>query len=164
MNPNVNLSLDTALGSMQLVADMARKGMLDALNVSQHEFERFIGDEPWTAPERVRMGTVLHAFMNASGDYMGLPRFTLSAEWAAAAITVFVAGVNVQSACHMVTDARPVEDKARMSSIDAVQPERIFAIVQLIYGTAQRGSARALFSKKTGIALEKVLSKTKGEN
>jgi len=141
---------------MHLLAEMGRKGMLDLLGVTQADFDRLTSDVPWTGGERNRMSVTLHSLLNASVDSMGMPRFDLPAEWVAAAIAVFVAGINVQSACYFAPPSHQAEEGARGVVGPSVRPERLFDLVVLLYGHQGRNAARELFTKRSGLALDKV--------
>lgn len=155
------MHFDVACGAMRLIANIGHEGFLDGLGVSRHDFERLVGSDPWLASERNRMTTILHTMINASVDAMGLPRFNLPAEYIAAGISMFVAGVNVMPACIFAPPSRSAEDMGRMAAVDPCTPEQVFALVCQLYSTNGRLNARALFEKKTHLALESV--KVSGE-
>jgi len=152
------MNYEVAASSMRLLANIGRKGFLDGLGVARADFDRFVGDEPWLSTDRNRMTSVLNTMMNASVDAMGLPRFDLPAEYAAAAIALFISPVNVHGACVFAArEAKPAEEMGRQAKSESVTPERLFALVIQLFSN-QRTSARALFEKNTQVCLDKAMS------
>jgi len=164
MDGERNLSLDVAIGSMRMLANMGRDGFLDGIGVSKLDFDRFIGDSQWINTDRNRMSSVLHALVNSSVDALGLPRFDLPAEYIAAAIALFVHPVNIMPACVYGPPSKSAEDAANLAVCQPCTPAQLFALVKQLYADSSRHAARALFEKKTSIALDKVLSSQTAKN
>jgi len=153
------MNLRIALGSMRLLASMGHKGMLDGLGVSKGDFLRLVGDDPWTASERTRMGNLLHVMANCSIDAQGLPRFALPAEYLAAVITMFCKGVNVMAACNFAPPAIAAADAGRGNGgAKSCTPSQLFALVLDLYSDPGSSQARAMFEKNTKLELDKVKS------
>lgn len=155
-----NLSFDVAISSMHYISESGRRGLLDSLGISQTDFDRLVGTDPWSLSERNRMASAMHNLMYASLDSMGLPRFPMPAEMLAAVITVFISGVNVMAACLFVVPSKPAEALARAVEVDPCTPQQIFALVTMMYSDHGRNQARELFEKKCGVRLNKTEATT----
>jgi len=153
------MRLDTALSAMNLIANTGRKGLLDGIGISRQEFDRLVSDEPWIGADRNRMTTVLHTLINASVDYCGLPRFDLPAEYVAAGISVFCAGINLQAACVFAASLglQSADSMGRMSTMTPATASQLFALVMQLYDNPGHSAARAQFEKNTGLAIDKVM-------
>lgn len=150
-----NLSYDVAVGSMRALADVGRLGFLDGQGVSQHDFEMLTGDVQWQATDRNRMATVFHQIVNASVDRLGIPRFSLPAEYLAAGIAMFVSGVNCMAACQFVCDAKPVsaQDQGAMQKVEGCKPEQIFALLIQLYDSVAKNDAQSRFVRNTNLSI-----------
>lgn len=152
------VSLDVALAAMNYLSRQGREGYLDGIGVNQVLFDRFVGEDPWSSLERSQMCQVGMALTQGAAHQLGLPPFDMPAEWVAAVIATFVHPSNVYAACHYLASSGMVgvEEMGRpMSKPEAVLPQRLFALVLQLVASPQRSSARAMFEKKTGIALER---------
>jgi hypothetical protein len=150
------MNLDVALGSMRFLANMGRQGFLDGIGLSKADFDRLVGPDIWVASERARMTQLIHTVINASVDSMGLPRFNLPAEYIAAGIAMFIHPVNAHAACIFAPPAASAESSGRMAVSQPCTAEQLFALTIQLYDNPGRNSARALFEKNTGLALEKM--------
>lgn len=156
------MQIEVAIGCMRILANLGKGGYLDSVGVSRGDFERLISDHPWLGAERNRMTNVLMSMINGSIDAMGLPRFQLPAEYLAAGVAVFVHPINCMSACVCISSAPDAEKLGRksengnVSKAGHVYPDQIFALVVQLFANEARTSARMLFEKQTGLALDKV--------
>jgi len=141
---------------MRHLSNIGKEGFLDGIGVSKGDFDRLVGDTQWLSSDRNRMTAVLHSVINASIDSMGLPRFTLPAEYIAAGICVFVAPNNSFAACIWAPVSPSAEALGRMAGTASTNPEQLFALVIQMYADPTRSQAREQFSKRTGLALDKV--------
>jgi len=161
----MSLSKDVVVSSMSLISRLGGTGQLEASGVSKADFNKLVGDEPWLGSDRNRMTSVLHTLLMGSIDALGLPRFPLPAEFMAAGICVFVSPVNVHAACRFVAETRDAESLASQTGTqqiglpEAVKPEKIFALVCMMYDDPRRAICRSQFEKQTGLQLDKVLQK-----
>jgi len=153
------MNIEVALGCMRLLANLGRNGYLDGVGVSKAEFDRLVGDDPWTGSERSRMTNVLHTLVNSSIDAMGLPRFNLPAEYIAAGIAMFVSGVNVMPACVFAPVSGTADEMGRAQSVTKCTPDQLFALVVQLYADPASSSATALFAQKTSLNIERSLVK-----
>jgi len=151
----MNLQYETAVAGMRMIGQLGFSGQLDASGISQADYKRFTGDAPWIGAERNRMTQILHSLIMGTVDALGLPRFKVPAEYMAAGIAVFVAPVNVHSACTYAPSTGEAELMGRgQSSAPPVLPEQLFALVQQLYRNDSRASARVLFERNVGLAIE----------
>jgi len=150
----MNLQYETAVAGMRMIGSLGFSGQLDACGISQADYKRFVGDAPWIGAERNRMTQILHSLIMGTVDALGLPRFKVPAEYMAAGIAVFVAPVNVHSACTYAPITGEAELMGRGVGAPPVLPEQLFALVQQLYRNDSRSSARALFERNVGLAIE----------
>lgn len=149
-----NLSFQTAVGSLQTIAHLAYKGYLAGVGISQADYEKLTSDAPWTGSDRQRMTNLIHTLANGSTDSMALPRMTLFAEYLAATICTFVAGINIHAACIWAPCLPTAEDLGSgMDPLQAprVRPEQLFALVHQMFAHGGHSAARATFEKKLGL-------------
>lgn len=160
----MNLSYEVACSSMTVIANIGRAGLLAGLGIAKPDFDKLVGSEPWQGSDRNRMTVLLHNLINAGVDSIGAPRFPLPAEYIAAGIVMFVHGVNVMTACLFAPQGlQGAEDMGRGVVSDPVTPQQLFAICLQLFDSPTRSSAKILFDKKVGLALEKVSGKVGGQ-
>lgn len=150
----MSLSFLTAKSAMTLISKSAYTGMLESNGISLDDYKKFVGDAPWLPSDRPRMTSILHTFMCAATDVLGLPRFEMSAEYLAAAIC-FVSGVNVMTACHWGPATGEAELLGQGKESPRVQPKQIHALVVDMYDSPERTWAKQMFEKRIGIELDK---------
>lgn len=155
------MTLDIALGAMRFVSNIGKEGFLDGIGVSKGDFDRLTGDTQWLSSDRNRMTAVLHSVINASVDAMGLPRFTLPAEYIAAGICIFVAPNNSFAACSWAPPTPTAEVLGVLGGCAPTTSQQLFSLVVSLYSDSSRGDCRARFSKNTGLALERSAQKVK---
>lgn len=154
------LNLQIAKSGMEFIANLGRAGMLESSGVSRDDFNRLVGSIPWAAKDRGRVTLTLQTLIEGSVDALGLDRFPLPAEYIAAGIAMFVQPMNVHYACRTMAKAPTNEALSRKSQmLDSqksgfIGADQLFALVQDIYSSSARSSARSLFEKNTGLALE----------
>jgi len=158
----MHLNLEVARSGMRFLANLGRAGMLENSGISHADFERLVDAVPWAASERNRMTQCLQTVIEGSVDALGLERFPLPAEYRAAGIAMFVHPCNVHAACRFMANAPSTDDLARESQISASSPRRgadadqLFALCQMLFSDDVRNSARVLFQKNTGLAIEQM--------
>ena len=94
----------TACAAIKLVQD---EGLLDMTN---EDFAFLTGFSPWVATDRARVRRVVEAAIYGTLDYLGMPRFAVSAEYVAAAISYYVHPVNIKTACMVMEGAEFTEN------------------------------------------------------
>lgn len=155
------MNLEVAKGAMKLISSLGKAGYLELAGISIDDFKLVTGSNPWMSIDRNRVSTTLHALIIGSVDAQGLPRFPMAAEYIAAGICMFVGGVNTYAACHYMGPTQEAESYARQVSSrevalpDPIKPERLHALVVMLYDLPSSNAARALFSKNVGIAVER---------
>jgi len=152
----MSLSYNVATAAMKMIGHSGFLGQLDALGISMADFKKFTGDAPWTSSDRHRMTGMLHALITGTVDALGLPRFMVTAEHMAAGIAVFVAPVNIHTACIYAPSTGEAEKMARGAEVKPVKPEQIAALVGSLWESQDRSDARCLFEKRVGIEIKKV--------
>lgn len=95
----VNERYLVSLASIKLVAE---GGLLDLVT---EDYEFLISTKPWIATDRSRARRCVEAAVYGSIDYLGLPRFSVPAEFIAGVIAFFVQPVNCLTACSIMDGA-----------------------------------------------------------
>lgn len=150
----VSLNYQVARGAMSMIANQARIGHLDNIGISIEDFEKVNGQVPWMAVDRNRVTLALNTMLTSTLDVIGLPRFQLPAEYMAAGIALFVAPINVHSACRFIE--RPGSSESLGRGVD--EPERctaqqLFALIVQLVSDPERSAAKHMFERNTGIKL-----------
>lgn len=94
----------TACAAIKIVQD---EGLLD---MTPDDFLFLTGSSPWVATDRARVRRVIEAAIYGSLDYLGMPRFAVSAEYVAAAISYYVHPVNFKIGCIVMEGAEFTEN------------------------------------------------------
>lgn len=151
-----------AVSAMSILAQMGTAGHLEHLGVSRGDFDRLVSSIPWLAQDRNRMTVTLTTLMLGSIDAQGLPRYQVYAELRSAAIAMFVHPVNISAACVYMETSPDMEslqvksDANNLNKTNHVHADQIRAMVDDLLRSDARSSARLLFERNTGLALDLV--------
>lgn len=151
----MSLQYSVARGLMKFVAESAKQGVIEASGLTQEEFNLVVLDVPWTASVRNRIQKVLLNLCHYTSDAMSLPRFQLPAEYIASVIALYVAPVNVMSACRVMERLIPAEALGRDDETDYCSAKQLFALCSQLYADGAHSSAVALWEKNTNLSLER---------
>lgn len=155
-----NLSLRTAQGAMQILANGGPALVTDQLGLTPEDIQLVTGVTPWLATDRQTVRKGLDSFIYGVIDVLGLPRMDLPSEYVAAVISTFVDPCNYFPACAWVTAqvsseelvagkrAKPVEGFERTT------PSELFAIILQLHGDADKTAQS--YASKTGAAIERL--------
>ena len=108
---------------------------LDALNVSDKEYELVTGTTPWSGKNREPVRNVLEKIIWGTMDAAGYERFEVFAEYIAGIIALVVHPVNTKMACHffsgkMVTLQQIIRpEQSGGQDQERVSGERLFGLV-----------------------------------
>lgn len=89
----------TSMAAIKLLNESA------ALDMTQDDFDFFVGDRIWLATDRSRARRCVEAAVYGTLDFVGYPRFPAPVEFIAAAIAHFVNPINIQTACLIMEGA-----------------------------------------------------------
>lgn len=89
----LNASYAAAVASLKLIADSS------VLNITEDDYEFFVGNRLWIATERARARKCVESAVYGALDLLGFARFSAPVEFVAAAIAYYVHPVNIQTAC-----------------------------------------------------------------
>lgn len=163
----MRLSLQTAVGSMRLIARGAPGMAIDKLGVTEDDLALTTGDVPWTTSDRNRVRKTLDSFIYGVIEDLGLPRFELPAEYIAAVISTFVAPVNYFPACSWITARMSNEELSTgikgttPQGFERVTPEQLFAIVVQLVNEADKTAAA--YAAKTQAVITRLAISGGGE-
>lgn len=158
------LSLKTLFSACHVIAS-ASGAHLSAMGISKADFNITVGDVPWTVEQRSRVMKTLEALTYGVLDNLGLPRFSVPAEYMAAIIAMFVSPANVMPATRWI-EATPPADKLAIDTDNAtaekVTARQLFALViEALNDDVQLSSFRSKFEHRTNLRLTKQLKGVK---
>lgn len=157
------MNVNVALKCMSLLASQAQRDSLSIAGLTPEDFHKVVADIAWIGSDRQRITQHFEALLVGTIDALGLPRFRMPAEWIAAGIAMFVADVNIHTACKFFEKSPTVDELARGSEYDVATSSQLFALTLLLKSDPIRSSARALWDKKVGYALTKPINKKDGD-
>ena len=150
------MQLNVARGAMSLVGSMGKAGHLSSLGLTQTDFNKLTGEVPWLAVDRNKVSQTFHTLMNGTIDVLGIQRFEIPAEWIAANIAMYIAPINVHVACSFFSRTSTAEALGRgVTEPNPVSSAQLFALVVQLIASPEASSARELFERNTGIAIER---------
>src|SRR5436309_15490648 len=88
-----SVRFQTALASIKLIHAS------DVLDLSEDDFDFLTSDKIWIATDRSRARRCVEAFVYATLDFVGYPRFPAPVEFISVVIAYYVHPVDIQSAC-----------------------------------------------------------------
>ena len=148
--------LNVVRTAMQVISAGAGDYVIDA---PVQDRKLLVGKQVWLMSDRDRIQRALDAVCVGALDAVGLPRFSLPAEYVAGAIAVCVHPVNYQVACHVAADripSRPVEQESSEDEpvFGALSARQLFALV--LQAAADAPAFRAAWIKRVDKSLEAV--------
>lgn len=149
------MNIKVALSNMKLIANQGSKGHLQVCGLTEDDFQKIVADVPWVGSDRNRLAQHFNSILFSTLDAVGLPRFTLPAEYIAAGIAMLIADVNIHAACRFFEKAPTVDSVAADVEFEPCSANQLFSLVLLLKADPERSSARALFEKKCGVNMER---------
>lgn len=130
----MKIQLSVIKGAMQALTEGTATGSLSALGLLSDDLKLVTGAIPWTAAERNIVTRTLDALQYGTMDLIGLPRFTIPAEYVAAAIAMFVHPTNIMVACRWLesgqNSANYLGDPSGSSTnTEEIEASQLFALV-----------------------------------
>lgn len=153
----MKLRIGTAIAAMDIIKQGGPDFSLNALGISPEDWELATGDNAWLGKERPRVMRVLDGFLYGVIDNMGLPRFELPAEYAAAIIAVFVSAKNYFPAVSWVSNLvsnQELATNAPREGWEDIKPRQLFALVLEVHEKADR--VAEAYCNKTGSAISRL--------
>lgn len=155
----MNLSLKALFSACHVIAN-ASGAHLSSMGISGADFKITCGDAPWTVSQRSRVMKTLEALIYGMLDNLGLPRFSVPAEYMAGIIAMFVAPANIMVATRWV-EATPPADAlaidAENATSEKVTARQLFAlVVQALDDSVQLSAFREKFEARTNLRLTKL--------
>jgi len=128
-------------------------GSLDAYGVSVPDYKMVTGDRPFVGADRMRVSRTLQSLTYGALDAMGIPRFEVPAEYAAAIIATFVHPVNLLVACVFCDRLQPSDGVLGDGDGELTSPQELFAlVVQFLEDPGVSSKAKEQFNKRVGLA------------
>lgn len=157
------LQLSVAKGSMYHLAEGGASGNIENLGITPSDMEILTGSLPWTGNQRSLITRILETLMFGALDTAGLTHFELSAEYVAAAISMFVHPTNTMVCSRWLERnysaqqlSNPNTDTGQIESITATQ---IFHLVLQLQNDGFACTCRKQFENRTKIKIMKNLIK-----
>lgn len=158
---SINLLLTMAQSCLKLIVREFKSGDLGGIGVSREDWTKFTGGRQWLPADRGAMRRALEGVCFFSIDMMGLPRFQIPAEYAAAVIALFVDPVNQRSSCVFAADARPpaaadlAANEVEPEGMQSATAQQIYTLVIALTGDDARHEAAHYFEKNAKLAVAK---------
>jgi len=154
----MGLNYEVAKGTMNLIANQCKEGWLETCCITKDDFDKLTAPVCWLSVDRNRVTQTFFSLLYGTVDAIGIPRFTLPAEYIASAISVYIDPVNVLVACRFFEKVPTAEGLGRgVDNIENVTSKQLFGLVVQLVADVENSNARCLFEKKTGL----VVSRTK---
>ncbi|AJK28215.1 putative minor capsid protein [Eel River basin pequenovirus] len=145
---------EVAKSAMSVIANQANVGHLSNCGLSQEDFKKVTGSAPWAATDRNHVMRAFTSLLYGTLDAIGLPRFTLPAEYIAAGIVMFVHPTNAIPACRFFERNPSADDLGRgVDEVDHVTAKQLMGLVVQLYADNAKTSAVALFEKNTKLKI-----------
>ncbi len=154
----MHIQLKVVKGAMHALADGAAMGSLQNLGVPPQDLRLVTGAISWNASQRTLVVRTLETLMFGTMDILGLPRFSVPAEYVAAAIAMFVHPTNILVASVWMESGRQSADalgNPTSASInrEEVDSQQIFAICLQLQGDIEVAQCQQQFESRTKITL-----------
>lgn len=150
--PVKSVRLEVAIGAMHLLASGAGSADFATMGLNPEDIDLLHGPKQWQAIDRNKVERLLHVVANGIMDNIGVPRFSLSAEYKAAVISVFVDPCNVMVASEWMGAAATNEalaDGVQEMHADKISGGQIYALI-LELQSSDPGKFFARFEKRIG--------------
>ena len=154
----MNLRLETAVGCMQHIVNQSPIDAALELGSIEADYKLMTGPKPWTVDDKWRVVQMLNRTMTGTLQKMGLAEvLTISAEYCAAVIALFVSPCNQFAAACWLGKYNTNDDLANFTNLpdtennmEFVTPTRLFALVVELQGMSQTHEMARKFMQKTG--------------
>lgn len=131
------LHLATAKGAFQIVLNSDYIEQCRALGITEKEWADLVGSRPWKGTQRPIIKRLLDNLLYGMVDSMGLARFLLPAEFAAAVIVSFVSPCNYFAACSWLGNFHRADElgdfdgsfNGATQGLEKVTASQLFALV-----------------------------------
>ncbi len=165
----MNIQLTVVKGAMHALAQGAASGALANLGIPPQDMQTIQGNIPWNGSQRTLVVRTLETLMFSSLDIMGIPRFSVPAEYVAAAITMFVHPSNILVASVWMESGRqsadalgnPVSASINREEVDAQQ---IFSLVLQLAGSSEVARCQQQFESRMKVSILHEMSSLTGAN
>ena len=166
MNYQYQLLIEAVYGTMYIAAEGDAGHGMDALNLTEDQWELVSGSTPWMGKNMESVRATLDKVMFATLATAGYDRFEVFAEYIAGIIALVVHPVNMKKACHLyagkvVPLAQIIRPESGQQDAERVTRERLFGLVVAVHtDTEQVSIYKQAFMKQS---LRKVhLAQTQG--
>jgi hypothetical protein len=163
-----HLSLPTVKGALHIISNENVADACQSCGVSEADWSLLTGKKVWLGVDRARIKRILDAILYGVVDQLGIPRFSLPAEYVGAVISMFVNEANMFSACNWLGNFAKAEDLADfhgtlegVQGLETVSPAKLFALCLLIKSQIDVGKYRQVFANKTEIGLNNLKGEIK---
>lgn len=153
---NTNLSMQTALGSMQVALNNEVIKSVMAMGCTDAEWDLLTGNKVWLGTDRVVVKRQLESLLYSTLDLIGIPHFQIPAEYCASVIAIYVSGCNRPAACHMLANCHKAEDLGKfdgsntpVDGMEKVTAQQLFALVLIICSGEEISTLVRRFKDKT---------------
>lgn len=163
MSTALVLSLAALFSACRVIAKSSG-AHLSSLGIPAADFTITTGDVPWDVTQRSRVMKTIECLIYGVLDNLGIPRFSVPAEYTAAILVMFVAPANLMVACRWV-EATPAVDalavESQTATAEKVTAPRLFALcIEALNDHVQISAYQARFTSRTGLKLSEVSRET----
>lgn len=148
-----NINPKIAIGAMKLLANGSASADFSTFGLSRHDFEMFMSENAWVAADRPTIERINGVLAGGTMDVIGVPRFPISAEYAAAILAMFVHPTNLQTACnwaaHYPSNIDLADGSQELGQVFAT-PGQLFALCLMLL-EADPAQYRLRFLQRTGL-------------
>lgn len=139
----MKIQFKTCTTMMRALAEGAIRGDLVHANVSPADVKLVRGDIPWMGNQRSLVVNVLESYMFSALDCLGIMRYTVPAEYIAAAIATLVHPTNIAVACVWMESGAPKLDALANPTSSSVNrsPVNSDQLLAIVYGVLTDHSA-----------------------
>ncbi len=158
------LTLAIAKGAMYALSRGTGTDILESIGILPKELELAQGDISWTAQQRPQVVKTLDALTFGTMDVLGLPRFTVPAEFTGAVIVMYTTPINWMVACRWLEGGSKAQDLSNPNgnnggeSAEPATAAQLFSICLQLQNDGIVAECRAAFEKKVNHNLKKILT------
>lgn len=169
MNYQYQLTIEGVYATMYLAANGDAGHGIEALNVTEDQWELVAGATPWAGIQTESVRSTLDKIMFATLATAGYDRFEIFAEYIAGIIALVVHPVNMKRACHLyagkvVPLAQIIRPESGNQDAERVSRERLFGLVVAVHtDTEQVNLYKATFEKQSLRKVHMALSQSAEE-
>lgn len=155
----MKIQLEIIKGSMQALANGQAVGTLENLGLIAEDIKLVTGGTAWQNAERHRITKTLDALQYGTMDLIGLPRFTVPAEYVAAVIAMFVHPANIMVACRWMESGQNsvsfMGDPSSTTNTEAISAGQLFALCLQSISQIDSQAFRKQFETRVNLAINK---------